>query len=267
MFGMTNAQVLSEKQIIVGNDTVSYYDNMVDKTPLFFIHGSFIDKTYWESQLNYFSSKYRVIAIDLPGHGKSTHNRDSYTIREYANDIATIISALKLKEVILVGHSIGADIMLEVNAKIPETIRGLIAIDYFKNAGVQLPDAVINQLLTDLKSNFSNSNEQYARQVLLSGKTDSAITEKVVHDFRSVNPKVGMSMNDDFFHFPKQEAALLTSLDKKLYLINVNYQPTNEDSLSKYVKNYEVKSINGTCHFPMIENPKELNALLDNFIS
>lgn len=264
---MTKAQGLSEKQMAIGNDTISYYDNLDGETSLFFIHGSFINKEYWKSQLEYFSSGHRVVAVDLTGHGESTHNRESYTIKEYANDIAAIISKLHLKKVILIGHSIGADIMLEVNAQIPAAIIGVIAIDYFKNPGFQLPDTVIDQLMTDLKNNFPDASEQYARQALLSATTDSAIIAKVVHDFRSVNSKVGISMNSDFFHFPKRETALLSSLSKKLYLINANYQPTNEDSLRKYVgSNYALTTIGGSCHFPMIEKSTGLNTAIENYV-
>jgi hypothetical protein len=51
--------------------------------------------------------------------------------------------------------------------------------------------------------------------------------------------------------------------NEKLYLINVDYMPTNEAPLKKFAaEGYEVKHMKGTCHFPMLENPKELNEKL-----
>ncbi len=94
---------------MVDTDTPSYYDNGKGKITLVFIHGSFINKEYWDKQLPYFSSNYRVVAIDLAEHGNSTHNRNEWTIHKYGNDIRKLIKELSLKNVILIGHSVGGD--------------------------------------------------------------------------------------------------------------------------------------------------------------
>lgn len=270
LFFQTNfcmAQTLSQKNIVLGKDTVSYYDNGEGGTTLFFIHGSFIDKDYWKEQLSFFSDKYRVIAVDLAGHGKSTHHRTNWTIKQYGQDIAKIIKKLSLKNIILIGHSIGADIMLETVSKSTDHIVGIVAIDYFKNIGVGLPDTTINQIVTGLKTDFSNTNRQYATQSLLTDKTAKTITTRVISNFETISPKVGIPMNEDFFHYTKRETTLLKNLKLKLYLINVDYYPTSEQNLKKYLgTNYELHSIHGTCHFPMLENPKEFNVALKNVI-
>ena len=264
---MIATHTIQEKGIAVGKDVIFYYDNLAGEPVLFFIHGSFINKDYWQKQLYHFASHFRVIAIDLVGHGKSTTNRENITIDQYGNDILAIINQLGLKNVILIGHSIGGDIMLAANEKNDKNIIGLIGVDYFENVGSQLPDNAINQIMTDLRNNFINTNVAYAKNVLLTEKTDQIITERVVQDFRSISPRVAIPMNDDFFHFPKKEEALLKKLDKKLYLVNSDYQPTNEMSLKKVLKdNYELKIIKGTCHFPMIENPGELNTAIEGFV-
>src|SRR5699024_10524794 len=82
-------------------------------TTILFIHGAFIDKEYWNEQLSYFSSNYRVVAIDLAGHGNSTHNRTEWTVQNFGKDISEFIKKLSLKNVILIGHSFGTDVMLE----------------------------------------------------------------------------------------------------------------------------------------------------------
>ena len=121
--------------------------------------------------------------------------------------------------------------------------------------------------MNDLRNNFVNTNVAYAKNTLLTEKTDKSISERVVGNFKSISPKVGIPMNEDFFHFPKKEETLLSKLNKKIYLINTDYQPTNEASLAKTLKgNYELKIIKGSSHFPMIENPVDLNDALETFI-
>jgi sigma-B regulation protein RsbQ len=264
---MITTQSFQEKQIAIGRNMISYYDNMAGDPVLIFIHGSFLNKDYWQKQLYHFSSHNRVIALDLAGHGKSTTNREDFTIDQYGNDIAAIINQLELNDVILIGHSIGGDIMLAANAESNKNIIGLIGIDYFENVGSSLAANAIDQIMRDLRNNFVNSNVAYAKNTLLTDKTDYTITQRVIQDFKTISPRVGISLNEDFFHFPKKEVALLKKLDKKLYLVNSDYQPTNESSLKKVLNdNYELKIIKGTCHFPMIENPGDLNNAIETFV-
>ena len=260
-------QKSSAKNIPIGLDTLSYYDSGNGKTTLLFIHGAFINKEYWNDQLSYFSSNYRVVAIDLAGHGNSTHNRNDWTIQKYGEDIDELIKKLSLKNVIVIGHSIGADIMLEAANKNNPSILGTVGIDYFKNVGVEFPKNIVDQTMTGLKTDFANTNEFYAKKALLTPKTNATITKKVITDFREMNPKVGIALNENGFNYTKRETKLLKKLKTKLHLINVNYFPTNEENLKKYVgKNYDLNIINGTCHFPMIEHPKEFNSLLEKIV-
>ncbi|MEO6720093.1 MAG: hypothetical protein ABIN67_06990 [Ferruginibacter sp.] len=71
----------------------------------------------------------------------------------------------------------------------------------------------------------------------------------------------------EIFKMFEIEKELLPQLKFKLYLINVDYMPTTEESLKQYAgSGYEVFHMKGTCHFPMLENPDELNKLLEQAI-
>ncbi|MCW3117021.1 MAG: alpha/beta hydrolase fold protein, partial [Chitinophagaceae bacterium] len=83
-----------------------------DKT-LLFVHGSFIDQSWWSEQVNYFKEHYTVVTMDLGGHGQSGVNRNIWTVQKFGQDVRAVIKQLELKNVILVGHSLGADAVLE----------------------------------------------------------------------------------------------------------------------------------------------------------
>lgn len=226
-------QTMTEKNIVINSNTLSYFDSGKGKTTLLFVHGSFINKEYWKNQISCFSPKYRIIALDLAEHGNSTHNRNEWTIRKFGNDVSEIIKKLALKKIILIGHSVGGDVMLETTAENNASIIGLIGIDCFKNVGFELTQNIIDQVVTNLKTDFASTNEQYVKQVLLTPKTAKAIENKVLTNFKTMNPKVGIAMNQDFLNYSKREVELLKRLNYKLFLINVNYSPTNEERLKK----------------------------------
>ena len=84
----------------------------------------------------------------------------------------------------------------------------------------------------------------------------------------AMNPKIGIAMNDNFLNYSKREADLLKTLPLKLFLINVDYVPTNIANLKEVTNNnYDLQIFSGSCHYPMIEIPEVFNSALDKTIS
>lgn len=238
---------------------------------LLFVHGSFIDQTYWQNQVEYFKGNYQVITLDLAGHGKSGSNRDVWTIEEFGEDVIEVLKQLDLRNVILIGHSIGANAVLETAVELADAVIGIIAVDNFKNAGMPLPKEYQEQaaqIVQNLQADFSNTFEKYARMTLLTPETPSTVTEKIVTAYRNTDPDIGTKSITSAFDYYKRERKLLQQLDLKLYLINTDYTPTNEEPLKTYTKSsYELHIIHDTSHFPMIENPDDLNKTLEDVLT
>ena len=76
--------------------------------PIVFSHGWPLQSDAWDNQFLYFGLQgYRVVAHDRRGHGKSGRSWDHNDLDTYADDLAAVIEALDLKDVVLVGHSTG----------------------------------------------------------------------------------------------------------------------------------------------------------------
>ena len=194
-----------------------------------------------------------------------------WTIEEYGNDVCTVIKELHLKNVILIGHSMGGDVILEVATKCPDSVIGFVGVDNFKNAGTAMSTEIqnqIDQIMIMLKSDFANTSENFARQALLSPSTDITTVDRVVSDYRNMDKNIGFDLISSAFTYYERERELMTQLKFKMYLINVDNIPTNEELLKKYATSgYDILPIKGTCHFPMIEKPDEFNRLLQYIIS
>jgi sigma-B regulation protein RsbQ len=259
------------KEIKRDNGIINYNITGNGDTTLLFVHGSYIDQTYWKKQVDYFSKNYKVVTFDLPGHGKSGTERKLWTTQGFAEDVITVIKELDLKNVILIGHSLGGDINLIAAIAHPENIIGFIGIDNFKNAATPLPPEYQQQAASieqKLKTDFANTNEQYARMALLTKETSIVITNRVVKDYRNAYQPMAIETTPEIFKLFETEKKLLPQLKLKLYIINVDYMPTNEEPLKQYAgSGFEVLHIKGTSHYPMLENPDELNKLLELIIS
>ena len=258
------------KEIKRDNAVINYEVTGKGDTTLLFVHGAYTDLTYWKDQVDYFKQEYTVVTLDLAGHGQSGKNRKKWSVAGFAKDVITIIKNLGLKNVILIGHSLGAAINLMAATTYPEPLIGFIAIDTFKNAAMLLPAAMQQQvktILQNLKTDFANTNEHYVTTALLTKETPLKIRIRVIKDFRNAWPPMGIETMPEVFKMFTVEKKLLPLLNFKLYLINVDYLPTDETPLQQYPpKGYEAIYMQGTCHYPMLENPDELNKLLEEVI-
>ncbi len=79
-----------------------------DAKPIVFHHGWPLSGDDWDAQMLFFAKNgYRVIAHDRRGHGRSTQTAHGHDMDTYAADVASLVSALDLKEAVHVGHSTG----------------------------------------------------------------------------------------------------------------------------------------------------------------
>ena len=124
-------------------------------TPHFcFLHGWCIDGNYWEKQVDYFSKNYNVFAIDIPGFGKSRAKRLNWTVEEYANDVTAFIDIMNLKNVMIVGHSMAGEIMLQLALSSNSRIAGVVGVDNFKSIDVSFTPEQMKQM-TDFFPNVA----------------------------------------------------------------------------------------------------------------
>ena len=239
-------------------------------TTLLFVHGWCINKDYWLDQHFYFSKKYNVIAIDLPGFGQSDKNRTEWTFEQYADDINEFIKVQKLKNVILIGHSMSGDILLLMDTKYPGSVIGIVGIDNLKKPGVKLSEEEnksIEGFFAMMDSSFSGTVEAYTKGNLFRPSADTSIVNRVIKDFKSNDSVIAIKVLRSLVDVSQKERDMMQQLKHTLYLVNSDSDTTHIDSLRKYCKaSAEVVYVHGTGHYPMIEKPAEFNAALEKVI-
>lgn len=94
--------------------------------PLILLHGNGEDHTYFEHQIEYFSGKYRVIAVDSRGHGKSPRGTAPFSLWQFAEDLKEFMDEKAIGKAHILGFSDGGNIGLCFALKYPERIERLI---------------------------------------------------------------------------------------------------------------------------------------------
>lgn len=107
-------------------DISLYYQEKGEGEPLFLLHGNGEDGTYFVNQLSFFSDKYRVIAVDTRGHGKSPRGTAPFTMDQFAADLQALMEKLQISRAIILGFSDGANIAMKFALKYPDRVKALI---------------------------------------------------------------------------------------------------------------------------------------------
>ncbi len=97
-------------EVTIADGVTLAYDERGDRDaqPLVLIHGVSMSRRYFHRQLEPLSRRFRVIAVDLRGHGDSSDAPAGHTIPHYARDLERLMAALELKRPVLLGWSMGA---------------------------------------------------------------------------------------------------------------------------------------------------------------
>ncbi|MCI8852801.1 MAG: alpha/beta hydrolase [Lachnospiraceae bacterium] len=107
-------------------DIALYYQEKGNKEPFILLHGNGENGSYFKNQMDYFSNRYRVIALDTRGHGRSPRGTKPFTIEQFSCDLYDFMEELEISEAVILGFSDGANIAMKFAMKYPNRVKALI---------------------------------------------------------------------------------------------------------------------------------------------
>lgn len=116
------------KQILFKNSKISYSDTGKG-TAIVLLHGFLENQTMWQDIVPELSKKYRIITIDLLGHGNTECMGYIHSMEDNADMVHEVLSELRIRKAILVGHSMGGYVALAYAELYPETLKGLVLLN------------------------------------------------------------------------------------------------------------------------------------------
>lgn len=256
-----------------------------DKT-LLFIHGLSSNSDAWYKNIEALKKEYICIALDLPGYGKSTKPDVAYTPTYFSEIIHQFIKKLKLKNVVLVGHSMGGQASIKFVTTYPSTVNKLILIapaglEQFSEKNVVLmksffsTESVKNTTDEQIEKNYAfNFFEQpeEVTKMINDRKRIKTASDFEAHCSAIVKSVYGMlddSVYDDLEHITQKTLVIFG--DKDMLIPNKYFNPTltteavGDIALDKIDK-VNLKFIKDAGHFVQFEKPLETNFLIKQFV-
>jgi pimeloyl-ACP methyl ester carboxylesterase len=222
---------------------------------LVFIHGGFCNRRFWDRQVGTFADAYRVVALDLAGHGDSGMRND-WTLRAFGEDVRAVVEALELERVILCGHSMGGPVALEAAALMPERVVGAIGIDSLHDAGVVIGEPRWQARIESYRQDFRGTCENDVR-MMFPEAADPELVAEVSKMMCAGSGEVAVAVLEVFSQYDM--GAAMSKVGAPIRSINGDLYPTNVQGNRRYSPGYDAVILTGVGHFPMLERPDELN--------
>jgi pimeloyl-ACP methyl ester carboxylesterase len=225
------------------------------------IHGWANNANYWNAQLEPLKARYTVVTLNLAGHGASERNREEWSMANYAADVVAVARAIPNKQLVLVGHAMGAIVALEATRKLGKRVIGIIAVDSLKSIGQPpMPKAQFDELVKPFRTDFIGHMHEFVAQYLFSKDADPAFVRKVAQDMAHVSPQVAVPSLEALYRY---DFSALHEIHVPIIAINSDLHMTTDDArIKRYAPTFRSIVVPGAGHFLMMESPQLFNPLL-----
>jgi pimeloyl-ACP methyl ester carboxylesterase len=235
-------------------------------TTLVFVHCWSCDRSFWRNQVDLLADRYRVVTLDLAGHGESGKDRKNWTVLGLANDVRAVADELKLKRMILVGHSMGGPVSLEAARLLRGRVLGVIAVDTLHNADQQIPVQVAQSIAEKLRADFGGTMQNFMGS-MFAKTSDAAVRDWVEAKAKAANPAAAVALMLDAPNVDLRR--LFAGAGVPIRAINSGSPsafPTNLEGNRKYA-DFDAVLLEDAGHFLQLERPKAFNEHLEKIVA
>ena len=253
-------------------DTLKIGDTVVRVSgagaPLVFVHGFTTTAEFWREQIEAFSSRYRVVRINLPGHGVSPRpeGRD-YTIPAFADDVLGVFRALEIDEAVLIGLSMGGTVAQSFTLSHPGRVRALVLVGATPHGlGEDVNVDNVMKAIDELGVVTASQNviERSFGRAAGAGLVAFA-KEEVAQTPAFVARQAIASLNASDSRGRLGEIGVPT-----LVVVgdeDIITPPTESAVLAEGIPDSRLEVIADAGHFPMLEQPQVFNRVLGDFLA
>jgi len=228
-----------------------WYEDRGAGEPLVLIHGGAVDSRFFEHNIGPLGERFRVIALDLWGHGRTADREGPFTLESFATDAAELIELVARGPAHVVGHSIGAEVALAVALRRPDLVRRLVNISGGLNQASDITPV---------------ADEQIEQAAAFLGATYGAVSPDGEDHFPVVVRK-DFELTASGPAFTADDVAAITARTLVMAADDDLLPIERFADLYRAIPDAELSIVPGTSHFLLQEKPEACNAIILDFLS
>ena len=232
---------------------------------LVFVHGWCGGRELWRATMDALAPRHRVLALDLAGHGGSGARRESWTLDALAGDVVAVVEASGERDVVLVGHSMGAPVSLLAAPRLAPRVRGVIAVDGAHRADFAYPPGHLEAAARELEADFPGTVSASIRAALspaAAPRLAGWLEARALRTDRAA--AVGILRGLEGFEL----APALAGAGVPVRVIDAaDREPAPDVEATRRLADFDAAELQGVGHFPMLERPAEFLPLLERLVA
>jgi pimeloyl-ACP methyl ester carboxylesterase len=239
---------------------------------LILVHGWTCDESSWKEQVPALSASYRVITLDLPGHGKSAMPTGSWSMDLFARAVEAVRAEAKIEKAVLIGHSMGTPVIRQYALKYPNRVAGLVIVDGL----VQLAPAATPNAVGPPRGaprgagrGFSGPEGRQARETMIRGMFGPLTTPELQDHILKMMLAAPEATAVGAFQ-AAQDPTERTNDPVTVPVLGVfagTRALSTEANMKRIFPAAEYRQIPQSAHFLMMEKPAEFNKLVLDFVA
>lgn len=261
-------QLLVEEGDAISADGVPIHYKLYGKgdVSLVFVHDWCTNMKYWGDQIPSFGVNFKVVTLDLAGHGQSGTGRTMWTMQAFGQDVAAVVEKLDLKNAVLIGHGMGGPVILEAVRLIPDRAIGLVGADSFSDLYMKgLDEARVQLAMRSYQENYQEQIREHVRLSWFSPNSDHGLMSKIILDMIKTPKNVALGSLEELQRYDATDSFKQVRLDVRV--VQTTHQDVSYEVTQANVKSIWVEYLDGLGHFIMLEDPQAFNRHLANFIN
>lgn len=143
------------KTFLYKNTKISFTDQGKG-TAVVLLHGFLENKTMWDAFVPELSKKYRIITIDLLGHGETECLGYIHSMEDQADMVHAVLHELKIRKAVLIGHSMGGYVALAFAELYPDNVKGIVLQNSTSRADSDERKKNRDRAIKAVKQNYTN---------------------------------------------------------------------------------------------------------------
>jgi pimeloyl-ACP methyl ester carboxylesterase len=224
------------------------------------VHCWMCDRTFWSEQVPVLAPQYRTIAVDLPGHGDATAERDNWTVSGFGDDVAGLLESLELSNVVLVGHSMGGPVSLRTAALAGDRVRGVVAVDTLHDADFDFSGEQVEAFMAAFESNFVGTCREFVRQMFPEEGVDAIMNRVRETSCSEQRAEAGSGLMKDYAGIDMSR--WFSEAGVPIRAVNAAApNPTAVETNRKYA-DFDVELLENVGHYLHMTRPEQFNPLL-----
>ena len=230
-----------------------------------FVHGWCCNYTFFQPQFDHFKLSHRVVALDLRGCGESDQPKDGHDIPSLADDVAAVSSHLGLRRPVIVGHSLGGMIAIELAARNPSLAGAVVAVDPGPIDPLPQTIHVFETLIAQLEGPDSDAARRAYVESLFMATDDVQRRRYIVETMCSVPRHIAVAGLRGVLAW-NGVGAFLTAAAPLLVLRSKPGGSNDPARLLSLRPDVKIGVTYGSGHFNQLEGPEQVNPMIERFL-